>query len=118
MIARMLITMIATALMLGCTSMKTVDTGQHDYLQKLEAGDHLVIYETSGRKVDMTFSSLENDIIFGSLTAAPLDTVEVRIGDIAKMEIEKISGAKTTAAVVGVIVLAPFAAIGAAMSGY
>ena len=96
----------------GCTSMRPMDTTQEDFTVQLEMGDHLIVYEKGGRIIDMTFTEVDGDYLLGSLTAQPLHTVEVRIDEILKMEIEKISGGKTAAAIIGGVILLPIAAVG------
>ena len=97
----------------GCTSMRPVDLSQSDFADAFETGDHLVVYERHGRIIDMKFTGIENGVMFGSLYDNGLTSVEVVLKDIDKIEIEKISGAKTTGAVVGGIILLPIVAAGA-----
>ena len=115
--SRMIIFLITTISLIGCTSMRTMDAQQADLTEQLEAGDHLVVYEKSGRKVDMTLSEIDDGILYGSQFQNGLDTVEVEISEIVRIEIEKISGVKTTGAVLGIIVLLPFVALGAVFMG-
>ena len=83
----------------------------------MEVGDHLVIYEKSGRIADMTLTLIDGDILEGTLAGNNFIPVEVDINDIEKIEVEKIDGVKTTLAVVGgTIILLPLMLI-AAMSG-
>ena len=84
----------------------------------LETGDRIVAYEKQGRVVDMTLIRIEDDVLVGSLTNSGLTTVRVNIGDIEKIEAERISGAKTTGAVVGGLVLVPLIAVGAVLFGF
>ena len=92
--------------------MRPMDARQADLHEELEIDDHLVIYEKSGRIVDMTFIEIDGDGIRGRLRDGSLGSITVAISDIEKMEIEKIDGAKTTLAVVGgTIVILPLAAI-------
>lgn len=102
----------------GCTSMRPMDPVQTDFATELETGDHLVVTEKDGRIVDMTFAQVEDGWLVGSLTKRPLDTVQVEIDQILKIEIEKISGGKTTAAVIGGIVLLPLAAVGVGLAAF
>jgi hypothetical protein len=60
-----------------------------------------VIYEKSGRIVDMTLDVIDGDSLEGTLAGNNLIPVEVDINDIEKIEVEKIDGVKTTLAVVG-----------------
>ena len=88
-----------------------MDTSQADFPAQLEMGDHLVVYEKGGRIVDMTFTEVEGDYLYGSLTSNPMHSVEVKIDEVLQVEIEKVSGGKTAAAVVGGVVLLPIAAV-------
>lgn len=115
MFRKQLIVMLFIVSLAGCTSMRTVDMAQADFADSFETGDHLVVYEKQGRIVDMTFTKLEDGVLYGSLTNDGLMTVEVYLADIEKVEIEKISGAKTTGAVVGGIILLPIVVAGAVL---
>jgi len=115
MLHKQLILLVSIISLAGCTSMRVVDMAQADFADSFETGDHLVVYERQGRIVDMTFTKLENGVLYGSLTNDGLMTVEVDLADIEKVEIEKISGAKTTGAVVGGIILLPVVAAGAVL---
>ena len=108
---RLIVILVSILSLAGCTSMRPMDMAQADFPAQLEMGDHLVVYEKGGRIVDMTFTEVDGDYITGSLTANPMHTVEIRIDEILQVEIEKISGGKTAAAVVGGAVLLPIAAI-------
>lgn len=116
MITRMVVVLISVIALAGCTSMRAMDLSQADFAEQLETGDHLVVYEEGGRVVDMTFAQTDGNTLFGSLHSNGLESVEVEVDEIMKIEIEKISGAKTTAAVVGGIVLIPIVAVGAGLA--
>ena len=96
MFYKLLILIIFVVSMAGCTSMRPVDMAQADYAKRLETGDRLVVYEKHGRIIDMKLTQVEEGILYGSLTNNGLETVEVELAAIEKIEIEKISGAKTT----------------------
>ena len=115
MFSKQMILFIAVISLAGCTSMRMVDLAQPGFADHFEAGDHLVVYEKQGRIVDMKFTQVEDGILYGSLSNNGLTTVEVRLEDVGKIEIEKISGAKTTGAVIGGIVLLPVVAAGAVL---
>ncbi|MDH5629809.1 MAG: hypothetical protein OEY96_06600 [Gammaproteobacteria bacterium] len=74
---------------------------------KLKIKDNIIVYEKSGRVINMTVTSFDNQTITGSLVSAPLTTVSVNLNDVHQIEVESIDGLKTTGAVVGTIVLLP-----------
>ena len=113
---RMSVVLMTVIALTGCTSMRALDTSRADFTAQLETGDHLVITEKGGRIVDMTFVQVDGNTLFGSRHNNGMETVEVEIDQILQIEIEKISGAKTTAAVVGGIVLLPIVAVGAGLA--
>jgi len=96
--------------------MRAMDATEADFAAQLETGDHLIVHEKNGRIVDMTFAQVDGNTLVGSLTGNGLETVEVEIDQILQIEVEKISGGKTTAAVVGGIVLLPIVAVGAGLA--
>ena len=108
---RLIVILVSIFSLAGCTSMRAMDTTQADFPAQLEMGDHLVVYEKGGRIVDMTFTEVDGDYITGSLTADPMHTVEIRIDEILRVEIEKISGGKTAGAVLGGLILVPVVAV-------
>ena len=115
--SKLTIILIAGISLVGCTTMRPVETGQSNLTEQLEVGDHLVIYEKSGRIADMTLTLIDGDSLEGTLAGNNFIPVEVDINDIEKIEVEKIDGVKTTLAVVGgTIVILPLMLI-AAMSG-
>ncbi len=115
--SKLTVILIAGISLVGCTTMRPIETGQSNLTEKLEAGDHLVIYEKSGRIVDMTLDVIDGDSLEGTLAGNNLIPVEVDINDIEKIELEKIDGVKITLAVVGgTIIILPLMLI-AAMSG-
>ena len=122
MYSKIMIILVFLFALSGCTTMKTVNLEKVNLVDVVETGDHLVIFEKTGRVVDMTLTRVEDNRLIGSLTGSGLSTVEVNIDDIEKIEIEKISGLKTTGAVIGgtAIVTAAAAAmlLGAFVAGY
>ena len=115
MFSKQLILLVTVFSLVGCTSMRTVDMAQSDFVDHFETGDHLVVYEKQGRIIDMKLTQVENGVLYGSLATNGLTAVEVALTDVEKIEIEKVSGAKTTGAVVGGIVLLPVVAAGAVL---
>jgi len=112
--SKLTVILIAGISLVGCTTMRPVETGQSKLTEQLEVGDHLVIYEKSGRIADMTLTLIDGDSLEGTLADNNFIPVEVDIDDIEKIEVEKIDGVKTTLAVVGgVIVIVPLAMIAA-----
>ena len=115
--SKLTVILIAGISLVGCTTMRPMETEQSKLTEQLEVGDHLIVYEKSGRIVDMTLDVIDGDSLEGTLAGNNFIPVEVDIDDIEKIEVEKIDGVKTTLAVVGgTIVLLPLMLI-AAMSG-
>jgi hypothetical protein len=111
---KLTVILIAGISLVGCTTMRPVETEQSKLTEQLEVGDHLIVYEKSGRIVDMTLDVIGGDSLEGTLAGNNFIPVEVDIDDIEKIEVEKIDGVKTTLAVVGgVIVIVPLAMIAA-----
>ncbi len=100
----------------GCTTMQEVKQKEGLLTDYLEIGDHIVVYETNGRIVDMRFVLVEGDVLRGSLFVDGLESVEIKLEHIEKIEAERIAFGRTTAAVLGGIVLAPLAAVGAGLA--
>jgi hypothetical protein len=112
--SKLTVILIAGISLVGCTTMRPVETEQSKLTEQLEVGDHLIVYEKSGRIVDMTLDVIDGDSLEGTLAGNNFIPVEVDIDDIEKIEVEKIDGVKTTLAVVGgVIVIVPLAMIAA-----
>ena len=109
-----LLTVISLA---GCTSMRPMDVAEPGFVEQFEAGDHLVVHEKSGRVVDMTFVRADEGTLYGSWYGNGLSTVEVDIDQVLRVEVEKIFGGKTTAAVFGGLLLLPVVAAGAFAAG-
>ena len=116
MTSKSLIVLLAAVSLVGCTSMRPLDANQANLASELEAGDHVVVYERSGRILDMDFRDLENDRIRGWATDGT-GPVSADVGDIERLEIEKIDGVKTTLAVAGGTVAAAVVIAGAAVVG-
>lgn len=111
---KLTVILIAGISLVGCTTMRPMETEQSKLTEQLEVGDHLIVYEKSGRIVDMTLDVIGGDSLEGTLAGNNFIPVEVDIDDIEKIEVEKIDGVKTTLAVVGgVIVIVPLAMIAA-----
>ncbi len=111
---KLTVILIAGISLVGCTTMRPMETEQSKLTEQLEVGDHLIVYEKSGRIVDMTLDVIDGDSLEGTLAGNNFVPVEVDIDDIEKIEVEKIDGVKTTLAVVGgVIVIVPLAMIAA-----
>lgn len=112
MTSKMMIVIITAISLIGCTSMRPVDAQRTDLAAELEVDDQLVVYENSGRIIDMTFIALQDETIRGRMNDGSQGPISVAVADIEKLEIEKIDGAKTTLAVVGgTIVIVPIALI-------
>ncbi len=112
--SKLTVILIAGISLVGCTTMRPMETEQSKLTEQLEVGDHLIVYEKSGRIVDMTLDVIDGDSLEGTLAGNNFIPVDVNIDDIEKIEVEKIDGVKTTLAVVGgVIVIVPLAMIAA-----
>ena len=109
------VAMIALIALSGCTTMQEMRLADVDLADLLETGDHVVVYTRSGQIIDMRFVLIEGDVMRGSLIYDGLEAVEVRLGEIEKIEAERIAAGRTAAAVLGGVVLAPIAAVGAGM---
>lgn len=94
----------------GCTSMKPVK--QESPEQSIEFKDRILVYEKSGRIVDMRVVKIDNHQIVGSLTDDPLSSVTIAFDDIEKIELESVDGGKTVLAVLGGILLLPIMLLG------
>ena len=100
----------------GCTTMQEVKQQEELLTDYLEIGDHIIVYETNGRIVDMRFVLVEGNVLRGSLFDDGLESVEIELEHIEKIEAERIALGRSTAAVLGSIVLAPLAAVGAGLA--
>ena len=101
------------ALVAGCTTMKEMPTGGGEFAGRLKTGDHIVVYENSGRVFDLRFVRLDGDRMLGSLAKDGREAVEIRVADIEKIEVERVAAGRTAGLVLGAIVLLPIAAMGA-----
>ncbi len=119
--SKFIVILIAGISLVGCTTMRPIDTQQSNLTEQFEVGDHLVIYEKSGRIADMTLTLIDGDSLQGSLADSRRTPVQVDINDIEKIEVEKIDGVKTMLAVIGgaivIVPLAVLAAVGFMFSG-
>lgn len=115
--SKLIITLIAGFSLLGCTTMRPIEAQQSNLAEQVEVGDHLIVYEKTGRIVDMTVSVIDDDYLEGTLADNTRIPVEVDINDIETIEVEKIDGAKTTLAVVGGAIIVVPALLIAAMTG-
>ena len=100
----------------ACTSMQEVKPREGSPADFLEIGDHIIVYEKSGRIVDMRFVRIDDNVLRGSLFSDGLEPIAIDVDQIERIEAERIAAGKTTAAVLGGIVLAPIAAVGAGMA--
>ena len=113
--SKLIIILIAAISLIGCTSMRTVKSQRSSLIAQLAAGDHLIVYEKSGRKVDMILREIDGDNLEGTLADDSSVPAVVDINDIEKIKVEKIDRVKSTAAVVGAtIIILPILAIGIA----
>ncbi|MFQ5982582.1 MAG: hypothetical protein ACE5KS_04320, partial [Woeseiaceae bacterium] len=61
------IILISGISLMGCTTMRPIDAQPSNLTEQLEVGDHLVVYEKSGRIVDMTLAEIDGDTLQGTL---------------------------------------------------
>ncbi len=115
--SKLIIILTSAISLIGCTTMRPIEAQQSNLAEQVEIGDHVIVYEKSGRIVDMTVAVIDGDSIAGTLADNSSLPVSVDINGIERIEVEKIDGAKTTLAVVGgTIVVLPLMLI-AAMTG-
>lgn len=110
------ITIFCILALVGCTSMQEVNKRDATLADYLQIGDHIKIYEKQGRIIDMRFVRIDGKTIRGSLFSNGMEAVAVELDQIEKIEAERIEPGRTTAAVLGGIVLAPIVALGAGIS--
>ncbi len=115
---RIFICALTSLALIGCTSMRPIGAGPADLVAELEPGDHLIIYERSGRIVDMTLTEIDDNLLHGQPTGPVAAPLTVDIGDIERIEVEKVDPGKTVLAGIGtVIVILPLIAIAALAGG-
>ncbi len=112
MSSKLIIILITAVSLIGCTTMRPMDTRETDLSSQLEIGDHLVVYENSGRIVEITLTEIDGEFLRGRRLDGSVGSAQIEIANIEKIEVEKISGVKTTLAVVGgIIVIVPLAVL-------
>ncbi len=115
--SKIIIILIAGISLIGCTTMRPIDTRKADLTEQLKVGDYVVIYQKSGGSVRMTIDTIDAYTLQGTLGKKGGRFVQVDISNIETIERERIAVAKTTGAILGGIVLLPVAVLGVAMSG-
>ena len=112
------------AILVSCTSMSKVDGVEKVKMSSVIAqGDNLSVTKINGDSYYLRVLSVSDTELIGTQLASPgndIVTMGTSVGsgiiipldDIASVEIETIDGAKTTLAIVGGIVLIPFAILG------
>ena len=110
------LSILVLAALAACTTMQEVKQQEGLLTDYLEIGDHIIVYEADGRIVDMRFVLVEGNVLRGSLFDDGLESVEIKLEHIEKIEAERIALGRSTAAVLGGIVLAPLAAVGAGLA--
>jgi hypothetical protein len=100
----------------GCTTMQQLRPQDPALADGLKIGDRLIVYEKSGRIFDIRFVRLDGGMLRGSMTDDGLDSVEIRLDNIERIEAERVAVGRTTGAVLGGIVLAPIVAVGAGLA--
>ncbi len=110
------LTALVFAALVGCTTMQEVKPREGALIGHLEIGERIIVYEKTGRIVDMRLVLIEDDVLRGSLFFDGLEPIEIRLDEIERIEAERLAAGRTTAAVLGGIVLAPLAAVGAGVA--
>ena len=111
-----ILVMLFVAVLAGCTTMKEVKPKDRPLADYLDIGDHIVVYEKSGKIGDMRCVLIEDDVLRGSYFDDGLEPVEIRLDQIEKVEAERIAVGRSAAVVLGGILLAPIAAVGAGLA--
>jgi hypothetical protein len=88
----------------GCTSVQPVNLDRNQWWSQLEPFEPIVVYEASGRRVDMTLVSIDDTEVIGMSGGS---RVQIPMAEVLRIEAEQIDGLKTTGAVVGTVVLIP-----------
>lgn len=96
----------------GCTSMREVRLTKRPLEEVLRTGDHIVVYEDTGRILDMRYVLIDGGTLRGSLAADGLTPVAVELVRIERVEVERLAAGRSSLAVAGGIILAPIAALG------
>ena len=96
------IVLFAGLALTGCTTTRPVDSTV-ELAAQIEPGDHLVVYENTGRKLDIRLQSLAKDRLTGTLRSDDSKTVDVVYSDIEKIEVESIDRTKTGGVLLGAI---------------
>lgn len=105
--------------LIGCTSMVKMDHADPQKVAEIKIGDHLLVYEKSGRVSDFIVAYADETKVRGNVVQSGKSQVntgeyqvEINWQDITKLEIEKPDGAKTILAIAGGIVLIPVIVLG------
>ncbi len=99
------VVLLAGLALTGCTTTRPLDS-TIGLSKQIEPGDHLIVYENTGRRLDMTLQSVAKDRLTGTLREDDSATVEVLFTAIEKMEVERIDGQRTTTTVGGILLTA------------
>jgi len=114
---KLVILVISAISLVGCTTMRPIDTQDSSIIDEVKVGDHVIVYERSGRTVEIDVDEISYSKLSGSSANGSNRSINVNIADIEKVEVEKIDGIKTTLAIVGgTVVVLPVLFLGV-MSG-
>lgn len=105
MIYRILICALTSLSLLGCTTMRPMDAASTELTTQLEPGDHIIVYERSGRVIDMTLTEIGDGMLHGHTDDPAASPVTVDIRDIERLEVEKIDPGKSVLAGVGTVII-------------
>lgn len=114
---RHVIAALASMALAACTSMQPLNTTPAELREIVKPGDHLIVYEKSGRINDMTLVAMSDDRVHG-VGVEDRQAVSISFSDIERIEIERVDGSRTVLAVLGAsavaaVLIAAIAAAGA-----
>ncbi len=107
----------------GCTSIKTIDTGEETtYSQQIEVGERIRLTYLDGRVRDIHVTNINDIEISGTIHQGGLKRttgrgIVVDWRDVYVAERVKISALKTAGAAVGIVAAIPIIAAGAILAG-
>ncbi len=107
----------------GCTSIKTIDTGDEStYSQQIKVGERIRLTYLDGRVRDIHVTDINETEISGTIHEGGLKRttgrgIVVDWRDVYVAERVKISALKTAGAAVGIVAAIPFLAVGVMMAG-
>ena len=104
---RSTLSLLGVLAMSACTTLEPSPASYESLSPQLDPGDRVMIYEKSGRIIDLRVVSVDEEEIRGSLTKNGLEAITVQLSEIERIELEKIAPVRTSLAVLGGIVAFP-----------